>query len=485
MTLTEKFISAKSLDESVAAVTDLIKIKALHEAARSPEFLKSLEGIEKISLDREDKNQLLAFSLICKLAGLVRFLRPTLSKTIAMALPSLPASLQSLSEVDDRFYAATFWRFAPDQSLVTFLSDNAAAEETAELVRKELVEGLVTVTGHYDQTLRLLNESLHSIRFEAEDAGSSIARRLRRCLAAVRHSMGETIIRDMGPRFGDALREVVRQAFSQTGRPKMNKAREEAALEVITLLTTAVRMRLSVAFEGETYSVLFSLRDWFESSDWTRFAEQHAMKVLSNDIADALEISVRTGRENRELLEALSLSVGDEEHFREKREEIIERNLGLSEELTAWLRGKRVSIKTSLSTESQIGRMENSVASLMLETSLLSAQAEDIETELLPALDLFASIPKEPLNQQLKTIKSVQSHVADLAFERNLSSFGRPGEIVRYSSLEHQFEDERELGSPTVKLLRSGILSIASNGQRIVVKRALVKEHRSESEDRA
>jgi hypothetical protein len=287
--------------------------------------------------------------------------------------------------------------------------------------------------------------------------------------------MGETSIRETGPDFGDVLREIVRRAFSQTGRPKISKAREEAALEVISLLTTAVRIRLSVAFEGSTYSVLFSLRDWFESSEWVCFAEQSAMTVLSNDIADALEISVRTGRENRELLEALTLSAGDEEHFRAKREGIIERNLGLSEELTAWLRGKRVSIKTSLSTESQIRRMENTIASLMLEASLLSTQAEDIEAELLPALDLFASIPTQSLQRQLRTVKQIRSHIGDLASERNLSSFGRPGETVRYSSLEHQFEDEKDLGCPMVKILQSGILSVSSNGQRTVIKRALVK----------
>jgi len=246
-------------------------------------------------------------------------------------------------------------------------------------------------------------------------------------------------------------------------------------LEVISLLTTAVRIRLSVAFEGNTYSVLFSLRDWFESHEWTRFAEQHLMTVLSNDIADALEISVRTGRENRELLEALSLSVGDEERFCLKREEIIERNLGLSEELTAWLRGKRVSIKTSLSTESQIRRMEDTIASLMLDASLLSSQEEDIETELLPALELFPSVPTQSLQRQLRTVKQIRSHIGDLASERNLSAFGRPGEAVRYSSLEHQFEDDKDLGSPTVKILQSGILSVSSNGQRTVIKRALVK----------
>lgn len=103
MTPLEKFISANSFEELVTAVTDLIKIKALHEAARNPEFLKSLEVVEKISVDREDKNRLLAFSLICKLAGLVRSLRPSLSKTIAAAIPLIPASLQSLSDVDDRF----------------------------------------------------------------------------------------------------------------------------------------------------------------------------------------------------------------------------------------------------------------------------------------------------------------------------------------------------------------------------------------------
>jgi hypothetical protein len=75
----------------------------------------------------------------------------------------------------------------------------------------------------------------------------------------------------------------------------------------------------------------------------------------------------------------------------------------------------------------------------------------------------------------LRTVKQIRSHIGDLASERNLSSFGRPGETVRYSSLEHQFDDEKDLGSPTVKILQSGILSVSSNGQRTVIKRALVK----------
>ena len=46
----EQFVSAKTLAESRAAVTDLIKIKALHEAARDPEFRRALNTIEDISL---------------------------------------------------------------------------------------------------------------------------------------------------------------------------------------------------------------------------------------------------------------------------------------------------------------------------------------------------------------------------------------------------------------------------------------------------
>lgn len=41
------------------------------------------------------------------------------------------------------------------------------------------------------------------------------------------------------------------------------------------------------------------------------------------------------------------------------------------------------------------------------------------------------------------------------------------------------------LRSPMVKILMSGILSIASNGQRIVLKRALVKDFRMERENYA
>jgi hypothetical protein len=64
----EQFLAAKTFDESVAGVTNLIKLKALHEAARDPSFLKSLGTVEEISRNPEDKNQLFAFSLLCKLA---------------------------------------------------------------------------------------------------------------------------------------------------------------------------------------------------------------------------------------------------------------------------------------------------------------------------------------------------------------------------------------------------------------------------------
>jgi hypothetical protein len=111
----------------------------------------------------------------------------------------------------------------------------------------------------------------------------------------------------------------------------------------------------------------------------------------------------------------------------------------------------------------------------MLDSSMLSAQADDIEAELLPALDLFASVPKQSLQRQLKTVRQVRAHISDLALERNLSFFGTPGEAVRYSSLEHQFEDDKDLGSPLVRILQSGILSLSSNGQRTVIARALVR----------
>jgi hypothetical protein len=473
----EQFVSAKTLAEYRAAMTDLIKAKALHEAARDPEFRRSLSRVEEISLKRDDEYQLEAFALVCKVAMLVRSLQPALAKTIGLAIGALPASLEPLADVDDRFYAATFWRFAPDLKMAEFLSNNVVAEETAELVRKELMEGLVTVTGRYDQALRFLSRSLHSVKLAADDPGSSVARRIRRCLASLRHAMSETGVRNMGPEFGSELRELVRQAYSRTGQPKLPKPKQEAAIEVIDVITTAVRMRLSIAFEGETYSVLFSLRDWFDPTGWRKFTEHHVVKVLTNDIADALEISVRSGRENRQLLEALSLSAGDEDSFQTKREEIISQNLGLSEELVAWLRGKRVSIKTSLSTESQIGRIEQSVAALMLDVTLLSSLANEIEADVLPAMELFDSIPLEPLKRQLKTIRSVESVLSEVAFERRLSLFGQAGDVVRYSGFEHQFEDERQLGSQMVRIIRSGIMSTATNGQRTVVMRALVKAH--------
>jgi hypothetical protein len=414
--------------------------------------------------------------MLCKIAGLVRDLRPRLAERIAEALKTPLSGSNSLMDVNDRYYLASFWRYSPQSWTVDVLATWMVQEEAGESVRKECAVGLITTARNYAEAITALSHSLNAFEFQTESPSNSKAKRFRRCIAAIREAIAKSPKDEPGPSFGQAIRDLVRSTFTTLGLPKRQGLTENAAKEVIELLLVVVRRRVSAALEGDLYSVLFSLRDWFDQTSWVELTNGELLFSVSKDIADCLEYSLRSGRPDKELLSVLLLACGTQERYSAHLERLTAQNLGLSEELIAWLYGRSIARRTPLSEESQMTRMEISIAELMLAIEEANILKREVERTLLPNLSIFASLPDQALRKLMESTSQLKTLVDGVAAERQLTIFGKIDTVLKYSPLEHEFENPSELGHLNVRIVRAGVIATSLDGRSRVVKKALVRK---------
>lgn len=472
----EQFVSTASVSERAKLLTEIIRIKALHEGARRQDFGSAINELAGIAGNNQNPDRQLALSILCKIAGLVRELRPEITAKISTALKTEISGPDGLDDPDDRFYLVSFWRYSTAPWVPALLANWIAEEEGGEKVRRECAIGLVSTANSYSAAITLLSRALMNQQFQTKTPADSIGKRFRRCISALHDAISESKNDEPGADLGSTLREFVRNIFSQSGLPKSEPVITDAATEMLRLLVVIVRKRIAVAIEGELYSVIFSLRDWFKGSRWTDFTENEIAHAVANDVADSLEIAVKSGRADKQLLEVLSLICGTEERNSARLNRIIHSNLGLSEEMIAWLRGKPVPRSTALSEESQLARIEAALAELMLKSDLASDLRSEIEQDLLPGLAIFPSLSDKTLRQLLELASETRILTRELASERGLEIFGEVGSEVRYSPLEHEFADPSELGSRFVRVVRQGVLKSAMDGKRRVIQKAMVRK---------
>jgi hypothetical protein len=470
----QEFVSARTMQEQSHGLTLLLKRKALHGASRDSAFLQAVDRLRSEAVHGNPTDRLLAVSMLAKIAGLVRALRSQVKMLLVEALREPLPPLQVLVDPDDRYYVATFWRFYAPAWASDYIGASLVSEESAENTRRELAEGLVETTATLDEAVSVLGGKIGAVQFATEDPRTSVARRARRVLAAFSHALLRAKGKNLGNNFGNALRDLLRLPFSRVSLGSDPKPIAELATEVITLISTVVRFRLASAFESSTYLALFTIRDWFDSKGWSTFVETPDARTLADDIADALEIGVKSGNPDKGLYEALLLIEGSRQIFQQRLQAVIERNPGLSEEMVSWLTGQRVVHGAALATESQIVRIEKRLASLMLDAADAASALQEISTELIPELKMFPSISSGSLGALVPTIRRMLSTIDDLAESRDFATFGTVGEEVPFSPLTHELMRSEDMGSVQVRIVRPGVSVAKEDGSRFVVQKALV-----------
>jgi hypothetical protein len=473
-------------------ITLLVREKTLHAAVKTEGFARFLDFTGKLLATGTPEQRLLSVALACKVSNSVKAIRErivALFETDALEIPLAP--LKTISDSDDRYYAANLWRFTSRGWLAAFLACGVLDEESAERSRRECADGLLSRCAEVGEAFNVIEQNLKVLRFSSDGTGlppsrsrrvtpgDSMGRRMRRVLASVRESVAMSRKEsrdDVGPR----LRSLLRRAFEQTGAPKDLTVKLELAKESYDLILQIVRTRYTLATLPDTYSPIVTMRDWFTESEWRELSEQELAREFAESIQAAIELAARSGSADNTLFNYLVLACGSTENARALTEQIIDRNTGLSQETIAWLSGNPVRRSTALSTESALGRVDEVIGETMLATLLTSKSVDAVQTDLLPELDVFQSIPRHLLDNLISRVSGLRIQVQTLCDMRRLEAFGTVDTVEEFSPLKHQFEIASDFGAKSVRILQPGVAARQLDDTVRVVRKAIVEPEHGE-----
>jgi hypothetical protein len=471
------FAEEQSASGQLQAVVALIKEKQLHRALSEDPFARGLQRLVDTvrDSDRAD-DRLIALAALSRLGAVAKSLQPTLERELSVALENSPPPLETIEDPDDRYYGARMWRYARRSWMAQYLANAAVAEDSGENARLEALTGVVDLSQTLAAALEHLREPVRKLRFETQKPGDSLGRRLRKILQQLAKG-AQQLKADPGAQPGTTLAAFLGDAFRPTtALPESDDVRTALADETATMVDGIVRARFSLATEPSTYAALEAVRGWFRASDWDGHAEgSEAIRQVASDVREGLSIIVRAGITDDSLYRCLVVAAGSEERARQSAAALATSLTGLTEDVQRWLTGKNIRRQSALANESQELAADEILGELLLDLRSLSAQAGQLQEDLLPEIQVIAPRLASPLARALGTAVSAAGKMELLAARRALRCRGEVGAIVEYAALEHEMVGGFKPGARYVRLLSPVVESVARPDLPRVIRKALVE----------
>ena len=471
----DRFCSTEDVHLQAEALSELMKVKQLHQAAKDPLFEKGFQALLRSAEDTPHPGiRLKSMASLIRIGSLVKTLRPRVVKELSRINEPLPP-LQDIVDPDDRFYVANIWRHVDHAWIPGFLAVAAIEEELAEKVRSECMEGLIAMTPDLATTLELLLTPLRRLDFRTEKPADSKGRRVRRIVEALRVAY-ELSMKDAGVVAGERLRALLIESFQQTGTPAAETVLDEVSEEALGLVHAIVRARFSSATLPETYAALTVVRNWYREQRWEEFTEaSKSAQLLARDISEAIELLVRAGIADDSLYNHLITASGTATRARSRAKEILERTPGLSEDLARWLSGIVAKRRSAFAAENQMLSFDEAIADLMIDASRLEEMQYRVEREALPEISVMVPASGELIESLMRLVRSTNNALAALVKVRGLAIVGRAGDAVDFSPLEHEMAGGMKPGFRKVRIFKPGVDAPSESGGRRVVRKAIVE----------
>lgn len=474
MDATSQILSTRDVKEQGRAIAALLKAKQLHKFAKLPAFTELLKNLSNTAKGDSLVDRAYALSILFKLASLIKSERSQVSTYFADCLSDALPSLSVLDDPDDRFYLANFWRFGAPEWGPAFLAVSAVEEEGSEPVRRECIEGLVTLCPSMESVLHLLADCVRTLRFETEHPEKSKARRLRRLFVAL-NAVYSGSTKSTGKQIGEALRALIRH-FTPARDPKSIDAQTKLAEEAFGFLHQVARSSFDLVQSPLTFAAIHTIRDWFSPAEWERFVERSAAsKVLAQDIEEGLEALARVGTPDDALARLLSVIVGGQKNARVRLAQIASRNPLLSEEITAWLQGRELRLKTTLASESQSVQVDEGLANLLLDALSAAGFAQEMREDVIPEMKVLEAKHVGHFESLLSRLIALSSGIQALADTRAFRVQGVVGTVVEFSPLQHELTTTEHYGTRLVRIVRPSISIQLQDGSSRIVRKALVE----------
>jgi hypothetical protein len=458
------------------ALRSLVRTKAIHKLCLTPPFEASVRHIADMAISGEnDIDRLIAISQISRIHAVVKKLRteyePILRNILLKPVPVIDRKI----EAEDRYYVARSLEFADKTWARDFLVDAILAEESAEKYREECVRvflGFVPDISELLKTAYLTIERRSPLEGLSSD---SVARRLKRVFHAISvHALNSNI--GVSDAFGEQLNGLLRLAFRKSGHPTEFEVRRDLANVVLTLIHESIRANFSLSSQPNTYLASSVLRSWFIESQWPSSVET-AVADLEADIGRSFVILAKQGVADNELLKQLKNLSGSNRRAMMMTTSIADNNEGIPSNLDQWLRklgSVQMDQSSELMAESSMLSLDQNLAFLLLETISLNRDLSSHSEVLATALRVFEPLQSDNFEKIVAKSRTIIDDIEAMSRKRSLRIRGNVGDVVEYTSSEHEISRPEDFGERYVCIIRPGVERSKSGRYDVVIK-ALVE----------
>lgn len=475
--LLDQFSRADSLDERLAALPELIKLRALHAARDDARldaalgYLGSLAARPQVAEER--LRAIAALARIATVKSLAKKVEGILHNALDIPVPELGL----LKDPDDRFYVASALHCGNGDWVAEYAATWVVEEKQAEKTRQELVLVLFKKLPTLAQVFQALAVKLKAFRPETKNPADSVARRLERILQALRPQT-IALLMEPGEDTGRLIHEMLRAAFSGSGCPETPKVAQKIIEEIGGLLHDIARTQISLVVEASLYAALDVPRAWFSLPEWRYLAEKSAnLRMVAHDIREALTLLAKQGVTDSDLYEQLAKASGSREAAARITGMIAKQHPEIDEETRAWLstggRAARRSVHGAFD-ESRRLSADPVLATLMVDGAQLRESLTGLPEDLRAELRLLEPGLVAPLDTLVTRCRAVLSDVDALATKRGLQFRWKKGDVVDYAPLVHELVGGPAQGIRKVKVVQPMVLREGADGTETVVRKAVV-----------
>lgn len=472
------FADTSSLDEQLAALTELIKKRSLHAVRDDPRLTLGLSHLTQLATNLQTPDDCLRSVAALARIGNVKSLRNNVTDRLLQVFEKPLPALSILKDLDDRYYIATALHHSTQNWVISYAATGIIEEKQGEKLRQELGAVLFKKATTLAQIFNLLAVSLQQFKPDTKNPGDSVVKRLERVFAVIQPQAVSVLI-EPGLDAGQCLQNMLRAAFAGANSPETQKIARKAIEDIAGFIHDIARTQISLVTEPSLYAAFDTPKSWFSPPEWRYLAEKSTnLQLVKRDIRDALTLLARQGVTDDHLFDQLVKVSGSREAAVKVTATIAEHHPELSSEIRDWLKGKRSFKRRELSSgleESQVFAADPLLATLIIDSHQLEKAMINIPDDMLAELRLLEPALIKPLDSLVVRCHAIFNGINALANKRGLGMRGLPGDRVEYAQTTHELVGGHTQGVRQVKIIQPMIVRESSDGTWSIVRKALVE----------
>lgn len=460
-------LNARDLRSLNDLLTESMKSQQHQELIRDDQLEKVVNRIVLIA-NCSTEEELFASAVLGRLAAVARGREATVYSTIDQLFSDLPPSIETLSDGDEKEYAAKTIAHVTAKWKAGYCAREALAIESANNARKELLNSLLFTAGSLAAAFRMLSE--HQSVIKSIDQPESRARRVRRIL----ESLAEAVSAYDGPVGSDpgAALSDLSLALLRGTTVADNDAINGAMDAVTSVLVRIIELRFSHALYADTYRVLVDAKRLLGAGKWARFLETSSKieKVQMNLLETALVLA-RQNRTDKEILRVMESSWQSTTTI----SSAVKRHFGAAVDIDPdvaeyWLKVGRVTL-SERAAEHKLGNIEDQqIGELLIQLDANRDSMNKLNRAVVPVLETFDPIQAATVRRAAGGYESIAQIAERLARMRKLSKTNALGERLEYNPIQHDMEGGHRSGVRYVRVVRDGILKEFAGRLKTLVK---------------